>query len=692
MAEPAVTVVIPTFNRSSLLRRTLAALATQEGITAAEGEVVVVDGGSTDATAAVVAGFPSVIYLRQANAGPAAARNRGWAAATASVVAFTDDDTVPSSRWLADLSAAFAADPGLAAVGGTVAPLRVSFLTAFVQAEQHASHGTGPDGQIKYLVTANCAYRREVLASLGGFDESFPAASGEDTDLTMRAQAAGHRMRIVDGALVLHDHPDHLKPILKAYLKHGRSRRLVIDRNPSGGWGEGRDDVLTLDHWRRRYARYRGGGLRPLAALAAMGLRVVGMVAYATGIAQARRPVVAGRRVKQTHVVIACPGADHVARGYERVAKELFDLLETDPTLRVTLVKGSGPRTSGTVLPSLRRDRPTARGISSLLSSRAAGGAVPRRDGRSWAGFVARLARRRMAITPYDIEASTFGVSLLWHTALSRPDVLVLQDVPTARVVALGRRLPGWKTRLLFVNGTPWPAPYPFADVVQHVTPVTWGADPAAGWERVFLPLGTNPPEAVLPAGSAEVRHRFGLPADGAIVVSLGTMLDHHKRHLHLIVELGRLPEPRPFLVIAGAPDVDQARIESAARETLGDGQRVMHVKPGEVSALLSCADVFVLASLREGFGLVYLEALAAGLPTVAHDDRLQRWLMGDFGDYVDMTALGELARCLEVVLRRDDRWSRAEARRRYVDDRFSWRALRDDYLALVHGPEGAVH
>lgn len=691
MREPAVTVVIPTFNRSSLLRRTLAAIAAQEGISAAAVEVVVVDDGSTDDTAAVAAGFPSVVYLRQANAGPAAARNRGWAAATAPVVAFTDDDTVPSSSWLADLSAVFAADPGLAAVGGAVAPLHVSFLTRFVQAEQHASHGTGPDGQIKYLVTANCAYRREVLASLGGFDESFPAASGEDTDLTLRAQASGYRMRIIDGALVLHDHPDHLKPILKAYLKHGRSRRMVIDRNPSGGWGEGRDNVLTLDHWRRRYARYRAGGLRPVPALAAIGLRVLGMVAYATGIAQARRRVAAGRRQKQTHVVIACPGADHVARGYERVSRELFDLLGTDPTLRVSLVKGSGPTSPGTVLPSLRRDRPTARGISRMLSPRAAA-ATPRRDSRSWLGFAARLARRQMAITPYDIEASTFGISLLWHTALRRPDVLVLQDVPTARAVALGRHLPGWRTRLLFINGTPWPAPYPFADVVQHVTPVTWEDDPATGWERVLLPLGTNPPEAVLPAASADVRHRFGLPAVGVIVVSLGTLLDHHKRHLHLIGELSRLPEPRPFLVIAGAPDVDQARIESAAREALGAGQRVMHVEPDEVSALLSCADVFVLASLREGFGLVYLEALAAGLPTVAHDGRLQRWLMGDFGDYVDMTAPGELARCLQVVMRRDDRWARAEARRRYVDDRFSWRALRDDYLALVHGPEGAVH
>jgi len=672
MPEPAIAVVIPTFNRSALLERVLAALASQERIAPDAMTVIIVDDGSTDDTADVVARFPGVVYLRQENAGPAAARNRGWAHAAAGIVAFTDDDTVPSSTWLADLSEAFTANPRLDAVGGVVAPLRVTFLTRFVQAEQHASHGVGPGGEIKYLVTANCAYRREVLATLGGFDESFPSASGEDTDLTLRAQAAGYRMCLVDRALVLHDHPDHLIPILRTYVKHGRSRRLVIARNPAGGWGEGRHEILKFDHWRRRYGRYRAGGLRPLAALAALGLRVVGLVAYAAGVAHASRRPIAGPSGKQTRVVVACPGADHVARGYERVSRELVTLLGSDPTLRVSLVKGSGPTTPGVVLPSLRRDRPAAQWISRVSSARTARGAAPRRTGRSWASSLVRLARRELSVTPYDIEALTFGLSLLGHTVRRRPEVLVLQDVPTARVVALGRRLPGWRTRILFVNGTPWPAPYPFADVVQHVTPVTWDEDPALRWEKVLLPLGTDPLPSVLPAGSADMRRRFGLPPDGPVVVSLGTMLDSHKRHLHLIAELAQLPEPRPFLVIAGAPDVDQDRIETAARALLGDGQRVTHVDPDQVPELLSCADVFVL-------------------PTVAHDGRVQRWVLGDFGEYVDMTAPGELARRLDEVLRRYDRWSQAEARRRYVDERFSWRALRDDYLALVHGAEGEV-
>lgn len=690
MPDPGLSVVIPTFNRARLLDRTLAALAVQEGLRT-DVEVIVVDDGSTDGTAEIVARHPGVVSLRQDNAGPAAARNRGWSTARGRVIAFTDDDTVPDPRWLADLAEAFDAESALDAAGGTVRPLRLNFFTRFVQAEQHASHGVGRDGEIRYLVTANCAYRREVLTALGGFDEAFPVASGEDADLTMRAQARGYRMRLLDGAVVLHDHPDRVGAILKTYLRHGRSRRLVVERNASGAWGRARRDILTPDHWRRRHRAYRAAGHGPVASLAAVGLRVVGLLAYATGMVQSRRGFPRPSGARPIKVFVACPGADHVARGYERVARELTDLLRTDPQLAVSMVKGSGRSCRDIVLPSLRRDQHVARRISRLLSPAEAKETEPRREGASWRGLFLRLFRRQVSVTPYDIEAVTFGIVLLVQVLIRRPDVLVVQDVLTARVVALGRRLPRWRTKILFINGTPWPPPYSFADMVQHVTPVTFDEDPAEKSGKILLPLGTNRPRGVTSAEAAGFRRRFGLPEEDKVIVSIGTLLDHHKRHLHLIRELATLAEPRPFLVIAGSPNIDQRLIETAASESLGDRQAVIQVGPDDVAALLICADLFVLASLREGFGLVYLEALGAGLPTIAHRDRLQQWILGPFGTYVDMAVPGELASCIESVLTRDDRWSLSEARRRYVEDRFSWGALRDDYVALVRRTSGAV-
>jgi len=314
-----------------------------------------------------------------------------------------------------------------------------------------------------------------------------------------------------------------------------------------------------------------------------------------------------------------------------------------------------------------------------------------RRAGASGSSLLLRVARRQVPVTPYEIEAVTFGASLLVHTALRRPDVLILQDVPTAKVLRAGRALvPGWRTKVLFLNGTPWPPPFPFADVVQHLTPATWDGDPATSWGKVLLPLGTHVPPPVAPEEVALRRRRYGIAEKDKVIVSVGTLLDHHKRHVHLIREVAQLPEPRPFLVIAGAPDVDRGRIEQAARELLGDRQRVVQVAPEDVPALLACADVFALASVREGFGLVYLEALTAGLPVVAHDDRLLRWILGPFGSYVDMMEPGALARRLRTVLATGDRWSLAEARRAYIAQRFSWEALSDEYVALVRRTTGA--
>ena len=84
-----VSVIIPTYNRAAFLRRALQSVQNQ---TRQADEVIVVDDGSTDATAAVVADYSDVIYRFQENAGVAAARNRGAQIAAGEWLAFLDSD------------------------------------------------------------------------------------------------------------------------------------------------------------------------------------------------------------------------------------------------------------------------------------------------------------------------------------------------------------------------------------------------------------------------------------------------------------------------------------------------------------------------------------------------------------------------------------------------------------------------
>jgi len=197
-------VVIPTYNRAHTLRQTLAAATAQDF---GDYEVIVVDDGSTDDTARMMATeFPGVRYIRQANRGPAAARNRGIQEATGEIIAFTDDDCVPPFDWLARLADGYVRYPHIAGVGGyPEAP--ESLLSQNILAQYERSIGRDEYGAQQAEVlggfecpaggTNNMAYRRSVLEQVGGFDETFPYAAGEDADLKWRVCQTGAQLLYV---------------------------------------------------------------------------------------------------------------------------------------------------------------------------------------------------------------------------------------------------------------------------------------------------------------------------------------------------------------------------------------------------------------------------------------------------------------------------------------------------------------
>lgn len=281
---PAIAVVIPTYNRPDTLARLLDALERCSPVRGGV-EIVVVDDGSTVEIGPVVARHPSVRLVEQANAGPATARNRGWRATTAPIVAFTDDDTVPEPDWLVELVQAFVDSPATDAIGGRIVALAPGRFAGFVQAEALVGHGVRSDG-VRHLVAANVAYRRSVLEQLGGFDERFRGASGEDTDLTLRALAAGHRLAVIDGAVVAHDNRTTFAELLATYRKHGRTRHQVAAGNPGVAWGGRRARVLHPADWCDRYRAHRAGGAGPAVATAYLLLRAVGLLAYSVGLTE----------------------------------------------------------------------------------------------------------------------------------------------------------------------------------------------------------------------------------------------------------------------------------------------------------------------------------------------------------------------------------------------------------------------
>jgi GT2 family glycosyltransferase len=197
-----VSVVVPTCGRADLLVRCLDALTAQT-VRSADMEIIVVDDAALEATRTVLAGWTErmaprgldIRYLpNHGPHGPAAARNRGWRAARAGIVAFTDDDTVPDADWLRNGLMAFDRDAD--ALWGRITMPLPARPTDY---ERDASHLATAE-----FVTANCFCRKATLDALGGFDERFRLAWREDSDFHFRLLEQGARIRHVPEALVVH--------------------------------------------------------------------------------------------------------------------------------------------------------------------------------------------------------------------------------------------------------------------------------------------------------------------------------------------------------------------------------------------------------------------------------------------------------------------------------------------------------
>ena len=131
-------------------------------------------------------------------------------------------------------------------------------------------------------------------------------------------------------------------------------------------------------------------------------------------------------------------------------------------------------------------------------------------------------------------------------------------------------------------------------------------------------------------AARRALRERLALPADRPVVLSVGWISRAHKRMDYVVEEVARLPAPRPFLMLLGAMDRSSDEIIRLAHERLGpDGFAARSVPYHEVAHYYAAADCFVLASLSEGFGRVFLEALAHGLPVIAHEHPVMRYVLG---------------------------------------------------------------
>jgi glycosyltransferase involved in cell wall biosynthesis len=354
---------------------------------------------------------------------------------------------------------------------------------------------------------------------------------------------------------------------------------------------------------------------------------------------------------------------DKVKRGFEIHARDLFELLRDDSQLELTLLKGTGiRRIDEKVVFNLHRDSIANRAMCRVVGSR-------------W---------------KYYIEYVSFAIGLLPLLVSKSFDAFYVMEAPIYKFLSRWRALTGANYRLIHPTGGQLSRiPASYRDYVHHVTPCYMPLAEQCGFPRenqFLIPHFIHVADVTVAGSNAErerIRSELGIPSGMPVVLSVGNIDADVKRMDYVVRECAALQRP-VFLLLLGQQDAGSKPIGLLASKKLGPGRFAILTVPRQaVYGYYALADVFVLASLREGFGLVFLEALSAGVPVVAHDYDVSRYVLGEQGCLADLSQPGALTRALDKLLAEPQTESARRARTEYVRRRYEAETLKESYRQM---------
>lgn len=221
---PIFSIVIPTYNRPKQLAACLQACGRLD-YPHDRFEIIIVDDGSPDPVEVHKkdgSNLISITCLRQFNAGPASARNMGAQHAQGDILAFTDDDCVPTQQWLRELARSCNDAPTGLVGGGTVNGLvdNIFSIASQMIIDEAYAYFLRRDSGLRFFASNNMAVSTRLFLKIGGFDSSF--RTSEDREFCDRWIRQGHPLVYTTKAIVHHYHQLTLTAFVRQHFSYGR--------------------------------------------------------------------------------------------------------------------------------------------------------------------------------------------------------------------------------------------------------------------------------------------------------------------------------------------------------------------------------------------------------------------------------------------------------------------------------------
>ena len=317
-------------------------------------------------------------------------------------------------------------------------------------------------------------------------------------------------------------------------------------------------------------------------------------------------------------IALLCSGLGNIKRGHEIFAQDLFDLLKND--LDITLFKGGGEAGENElVVPNFSRRSSYLNNIKAFASPK-------------WADSIREQEKER-------IEALTFAYAAIKPLVEGGYNIIHCLEREVCETVFKNKHLFEDTPRVIFSNGGAIrPSDLPSCDYVQEHTDYNFSR--SAKHKAFMIPHGVD--IDLFHVGiDSDFRLKHGIPEDAFVVISVGTICYWHKRMDHVIREVAMLDNV--YLVIVGQESDDSPAIRALGEKLLGDRVVFTTLTHADLPQAYAAADVFVLGSLFETFGIVYIEAMAMGLPVVCTNHPNQKGVVKE-GIFIDMSKAGVLA------------------------------------------------